>query len=258
MTRFHWLMLSAAAAVVTVWTVGSHDAQGLAQDRASPRSAGSVPVADRQVVVEFFTSQGCSSCPPSDRLAARLATEPGVLVIQRPVTYWDRLGWTDTLGKEGNTSLQRSYAARRLGGRNGVYTPQAVIGGEVGLVGSQEAAVRREIAQSRRTQATSVRVKQTAGGFAVTFGGTSHDSALVSLVGLDSSETVVVSRGENGGRTLRYTNIWKGEQPLGGKATIEKGVTLGPSDLTIDGADRYAVVVRQGPGGPITGAAMLR
>lgn len=188
MTRFHWLMLSAAAAVVTVWTVGSHDAQGLAQDRASPRSTGSVPVADRQVVVEFFTSQGCSSCPPSDHLAARLATEPGVLVMQRPVTYWDRLGWTDTLGKEGNTSLQRSYAARRLGGRNGVYTPQAVIGG----------------------------------------------------------------------KTLRYTNIWKGEKPLGGQGAIEKGVTLGPSDLTIDGADRYAVVVRQGPGGPITGAAMLR
>ncbi|MFN4021217.1 MAG: DUF1223 domain-containing protein, partial [Erythrobacter sp.] len=61
------------------------------------------------VVAELFTSQGCSSCPPADAVAARLARDPGVLVISRPVTYWDRLGWKDSLGRKENTRLQRQY-----------------------------------------------------------------------------------------------------------------------------------------------------
>ena len=81
------------------------------------------------VLLELFTSQGCSSCPPADRLAERLTKEPGLLVISRPVTYWDRLGWKDTLAREENTQLQRAYAARGLAGENGVFTPQIVIDG---------------------------------------------------------------------------------------------------------------------------------
>ncbi len=90
------------------------------------------------LVLELFTSQGCSSCPPADALMEQIArTRPDVLVISRPVTYWDRLGWRDTLALPENTDLQRAYAARGLAGRNGVYTPQAVVDGHSGTVGSR-------------------------------------------------------------------------------------------------------------------------
>ncbi|MEO1489870.1 MAG: DUF1223 domain-containing protein [Pseudomonadota bacterium] len=79
------------------------------------------------VLLELFTSQGCSSCPPADRLAAKLDQEDDLVVLSRPVDYWDRLGWKDTFAKPSNTALQRAYARRRLAGYNGVYTPQTVV-----------------------------------------------------------------------------------------------------------------------------------
>ena len=85
------------------------------------------------VLVELFTSQGCSSCPPADQLLASLAARPDVLALAFHVTYWDRLGWPDTFGSPQFTERQQAYAAR-LGG--GLYTPEAVIGGELALVGS--------------------------------------------------------------------------------------------------------------------------
>ena len=93
------------------------------------------------VLVELFTSQGCSSCPPADRLLGTLAARPDVLALAFHVTYWDRLGWTDTFGDPRFTMRQQGYADR-LGG--GLYTPEVVIGGELALVGSDpriEAAV---------------------------------------------------------------------------------------------------------------------
>ena len=101
------------------------------------------------VLVELFTSQGCSSCPPADRFASTLARDSDLVVIARPVTYWDRLGWKDTLAREANTDLQRDYSRRGLAGRNGVYTPQMVVDGVLGAVGSRERDVRQQIALAR-------------------------------------------------------------------------------------------------------------
>lgn len=84
-----------------------------ADSRPAPRAA--TPVA-----IELFTSQGCSSCPPADALVERLAKEPNTIVLTRPVTYWDRLGWKDTLAREANTELQQAYSRPdRRGGRAG-------------------------------------------------------------------------------------------------------------------------------------------
>ncbi|HEX4301196.1 MAG TPA: DUF1223 domain-containing protein [Rhizomicrobium sp.] len=101
----------------------------------------------RPVVVELFTSQGCSSCPPADALLGRLAQRPGVIAITLPITYWDMLGWKDTLASEANTRRQKSYAAAM--GHGGVYTPQIVVDGAVDVVGSRAANVEMAIAQRR-------------------------------------------------------------------------------------------------------------
>src|SRR5579872_1586982 len=99
----------------------------------------------RPVVVELFTSQGCSSCPPADALLGRLSQRRDVLAISLPITYWDMLGWKDTLANESNTRRQKAYA--RVLGRGGVYTPQMIIDGVDDVVGSREADVETAIAR---------------------------------------------------------------------------------------------------------------
>src|SRR3546814_12349614 len=97
-----------------VWLAGTDPA-------LAPRADGAPAV-----LIELFTSQGCSSCPPADALFAKLAKEPGIVAISRPVTYWDRLGWKDTLPRPENTALQRAYGARIISGRGGLRTHGAV------------------------------------------------------------------------------------------------------------------------------------
>src|ERR1700686_693384 len=92
----------------------------------------------RQGVLELFTSQGCSSCPPADALLGRLADRKDVLALSLPVTYWDMLGWKDTLASEANTRRQKAYAEAM--GRGGIYTPQMIVDGVSDVVGSREPA----------------------------------------------------------------------------------------------------------------------
>jgi hypothetical protein len=126
-------------------------------------SASAGPVR-RPVVVELFTSQGCSSCPPADRLLGRLSSRRDVLAISLPITYWDMLGWKDTLASDVNTHRQKSYASSM--GHGGVYTPQMIVDGVTDVVGSRdsevEAAITRraaeiEVAQARREAAAAAR-----------------------------------------------------------------------------------------------------
>ncbi len=130
-------------------------------------SSGAAPPANfvkmTPVAVELFTSQGCSSCPPADALIERLAKEPNIVAITRPVTYWDSLGWKDTLAREANTILQRSYAARG-GEGSGVYTPQAMVQGRMAAVGSSEGKLRRLIEAEKQRPGPTVSARATADG----------------------------------------------------------------------------------------------
>lgn len=204
---------------------------------------GSAPV-----VVELFTSQGCSSCPPADALAEVLSQNPDVVVITRPVTYWDRLGWKDTLARPENTALQQRYAARG-GEGSGVYTPQTMVQGRFGAVGSNRQIIETQIAQARRSLKAAVAVRP---GLIVVAG--QGGPADVRIVGLKSSQTVRIGRGENGGRMMRYSNIVMGEKTLGrwdgGTQKFSSG------DISIPGANRYAVIVQSGTG-PILAAHYL-
>lgn len=213
---------------------------------------------DHVVVAELFTSQGCSSCPPADAVAAELAENPDIIVVSRPVTYWDRLGWKDTLAKESNTDLQRNYAARGFA-KAGVYTPQMVINGRAAAIGSRGYKVRELImAEQKRGVPADLAISQSNGGdFIIAVSGKSQGSANVMLLALDSSETVSIGRGENGGRKLTYTNVLMSEDLLGRWDGNDKRFTVPASDLNVPGADRYAVIVRQGQSGPIMAASYI-
>jgi hypothetical protein len=209
------------------------------------------------VLLELFTSQGCSSCPPADRLAERLTKEPGLLVISRPVTYWDRLGWKDTLAREENTQLQRAYAARGLAGENGVFTPQIVIDGNRGAVGSNEAIIRQLIDyEAAAPAALSVR-KLGDGSLAVGMAGTTERPAELVLVALRSHVTVRIVAGENGNRSIGYTNVVVDEQVVDKWVGGKSGVHIPASQFRIAGADRYALVLRQKNGGAVLASLPL-
>jgi len=226
---------------------------------ASSARPSKVSAPDSPVLIELFTSQGCSSCPPADKLAQRLNREENLVVISRPVDYWDRLGWKDTLASPENTALQRTNARRGLSGYNGVYTPQMVVSGVFGEVGSSEAAIRAQIREATRNAArVEMRVEPVEGrGFAIVLAGRREREAELVLMGVSSREDIVIGRGENRGRTIRYTNALIGEKALvrwsGGKRTV----SVNKDQLKMAGADRFAAVLREPNGGPVLAARWM-
>lgn len=212
------------------------------------------------IAIEFFTSQGCSSCPPADEIAVELADDPAYVVISRPVTYWDRLGWRDTLAREENTELQRAYASRLRYGGERAYTPQAVVNGQFGLVGSRRGRLEEAIGDARDEQEDIVIAVGPAGeggDRAIIIEGTADVPATISLVALDASETVSVGAGENGGRRLTYANIVISERVIGHWDGQGISLMVGRDTLSEAGADRHAIIVRRGTAGPILAARYL-
>src|SRR3954464_14859031 len=112
----------------------------------------SVAEAEPRGVIELFTSQGCSSCPPADKLVGELAADPSLVSISLPIDYWDYLGWKDTLADPRHAARQRAYS--KLRGDREVYTPQVVVNGVLHALGSDRAAIEKAIAKSRENPAT--------------------------------------------------------------------------------------------------------
>jgi hypothetical protein len=224
-------------------------AAALACVTVAPASAG-----EPRAVVELFTSQGCSSCPPADRLMGELARDPTLVTLSLPVDYWDYLGWKDTLALHGNTNRQRGYAVTR--GDREVYTPQAVINGVVHALGSDKAAIEQAIARTRQGAAPlSVPVKLTVTGGIVTASLPAAEgegaNGVVWLCPVTDKVQVKVGRGENGGHALNYYNVVRRWVRLGewnGKAEnlsvpLSK---LAGSDLSLKDIDHVAVIVQRG------------
>ena len=209
------------------------------------------------VLAELFTSQGCSSCPPADLLASQLAREPGVVVVTRPVTYWDRLGWKDTLASPVHTALQQSYAARNLPG-GGVFTPEMVIDGQYAAVGSDEPEIRRLIRSAAARSKPQIASTRAGGrGIAVAIVGAQSSPNEVVLVALTTKVTVRIGSGENGGRVLGFVNVWRGERVLGAWNGGTTSFQVRAEQLRVALADRYAVVVRRAGGGAVLAAQLL-
>ena len=205
---------------------------------------------DAPVVVELFTSQGCSSCPPADAFLTDLARERrDVLPLAFHVTYWDTTGWKDPYSLDAATTRQRDYA-RHIGDEDGVYTPQMVVDGTTGFVGSRRSRGQSVIAGAapKHVPVSLVRDGQTL----LVRIGAGAGQAQVLLVGFDPMHQTQVGRGENSGRTLVESNIVRSLTPIG--AWSGSSADLHP--LPRAGQD-FAVLL-QAEDGKIIGAARLQ
>ncbi|MEW5425052.1 DUF1223 domain-containing protein [Amorphus sp. 3PC139-8] len=214
-------------------------------------------------VVELFTSQGCSSCPPADRLVGRLAEEGRVIALTYPVTLWDYLGWTDTLATRENSERQFAYSQAR--GDGAIYTPQIVVNGREDVVGNKEADVLRELDRQRATGGfPSVEVDAVRQGGVLhvqvhAAGGYSGKQATIWLGHVLREVPVAIDRGENSGRKIVYHNVVQSLRPIGMWSGKEVEIDLPVNELARDGESACVVLVqldgKEGPG-PIVGAAM--
>jgi hypothetical protein len=210
--------------------------------------ATSVQAQEAPVVVELFTSQGCSSCPPADAFLTDLAHQRrDVLPLAFHVTYWDYLGWKDPYSLDAATARQREYA-RHLG-EDGVYTPQMVVDGAKGFVGSSRAEGLNAIAGAAHKQVP-VSVARDAGSLLIMVGA-GVGKAQVLLVGFDPTHETPIGRGENRGHTLLESNVVRSLTPIG--AWSGSAVTLRQTPPAGDG---FAVLL-QAEDGRILGAARL-
>ncbi len=192
-----WFAAAAAAAVIAT---------------AAPHRACARPV-----VLELFTSQGCSSCPPADALLLGLArTRADLLPLAFHVTYWNNLGWRDPFSLDAATARQRGYAGTLAAE---VYTPQLVVDGRAGVVGSDRDAVEAAIGDALAAAPADVAVslRRDGAGVVVEIGEAADGGrgGRVIVVGFDAEHATSVGRGENSGRRLVEANVVRGVQPLG-------------------------------------------
>lgn len=202
----------------------------------------------RPVVVELFTSQGCSSCPPANANLVTLSKRPDVLALSFGVTYWDRLGWKDIFARPDYTDRQVTYEPRL--GQSGPFTPQVVVDGRADAVGNDLAALDTLIAKAKAAPpigpALSLEpraVKIGAGPVSSTFD--------VWLVRYEPDVIEVpVKRGENTGRTLPHARVVRDLVRLGGWSGTSASFPIAPAA----GGLRTAVLVQGPKGGPIVSA----
>jgi hypothetical protein len=204
--------------------------------------------ADPRAVIELFTSQGCSSCPPADKLLGQLATDPSLIAVSLPIDYWDYLGWKDTLADPRNSDRQRAYSHAR--GDREVYTPQVVVNGSVHALGSDRDAIQDAIALTRKNAMTlslPVSMAVTGGHVLVTLpDGAEGHSADVWLCGLTKAITVAVGRGENRGKTITYYNVVRRWLKLGMWTGKGENWNVPIQDFDGDGVDEAALMVQSG------------
>jgi len=205
--------------------------------------------AEPRAVIELFTSQGCSSCPPADKLIEVYARDPSVIALTLAVDYWDYLGWKDTLALSGHSNRQRAYAKTR--GDRQVYTPQAVIDGAVHALGSDKAAIERAIRQARDQNdalALAVTMVRASDKLTVSVPASRDEKGQgeIWLCPVTKSVPVSIGRGENRGRTIVYSNVVRRWIKLGdwtGKAaTFEVPI----KDVQTGNIDSVAVMVQSG------------
>jgi hypothetical protein len=213
---------------------------------ADPRAAASEPP---RAVIELFTSQGCSSCPPADKLMGDYAHDPSIIALSLPVDYWDYLGWKDTLALSGHSNRQRAYARAR--GDRQVYTPQAVIDGVVHALGSDKSAIERAIRQTRERRAAlalPVALVRAGDKLTVTVPAAANETrhAEVWLCPITKSVPVSIGRGENRGRTITYSNVVRRWIKLGDWAGKAETFNVPIKEFQNGSVDSVAVMVQSG------------
>ena len=207
------------------------------------------------VVVELFTSQGCSNCPPVDALLGELADHDDVIALALHVDYWDYIGWADTFADPAFTARQHGYA--RAAGSTVVYTPQMVIGGQAHMVGNQPMAVFSEIMEhAEAPDPVALEVTREGEDYwleAEMREGASADVMVVQLVRYTPMEEVAIRRGENANQTFQYHNIvrdWQIVAEWDGRSRFS-------AQISRLGSEPHVVIVQEAGHGPIMAAARL-
>ncbi|MEO0767652.1 MAG: DUF1223 domain-containing protein [Pseudomonadota bacterium] len=215
---------------------------------------GMAQAEDRLVVIELFTSQGCSSCPPADALLGELSSRDDVLPLALHVDYWDYIGWKDEFANPAYTTRQKAYA--RVKGDRTIYTPQMIVGGVDHVIGYKPMKLAETI-ERHSDIAAPVDVSVTRNGDRIRVTakavGQIDGQAVVVLVAYRPESTVDIRRGENRGRTLTYHNVVTQMVDLGGW----DGRGRHTVSADVPGEGPYAVLVQSTGHGPILGAARV-
>ncbi len=215
--------------------------------------------ASDQVVVELFTSQGCSSCPPADRYFSELAGRTGVIALAFHVDYWNYIGWRDPFSSPAWSQRQKAYGAA-LGLRY-VYTPQMVIDGTAETVGSKRGQVERLLKEARRSPKLDVHLSHPGDGMIriEVPARPSYDSApaTIWIAFYDTAHLTEVRAGENRGMVLRDRNVVRMLSPVGTWQGGPVDVTLSLEALGSTGRDACAVLVQAAGNGAILGAGTM-
>jgi hypothetical protein len=248
-----------AGALLSSWfAVGSVLAPAAAQDNRP--TEGSAP--EIRAVLELFTSQGCSSCPPADALLGSFAKRPDIIAMSLPVDYWDYLGWKDTLANPKFAKRQKHYAKERGDGR--VYTPQMVVNGSTHVVGSSLDAIEAAIASTEAELAPSrvaVRVRLDGPRIVIETGDAPAASkireATIWLAMMRKQVSVKIERGENRGKTVTYLNVVRDLNPIGMWSGKAARLEVSREAVAESENESCVVMIQAGKGGPIIGAARI-
>ncbi|WP_024576695.1 MULTISPECIES: DUF1223 domain-containing protein [unclassified Afipia] len=215
--------------------------------------------ADPRAVVELFTSQGCSSCPPADKVLGELAQDPTVIALSLPIDYWDYLGWKDTLADSRFSARQKAYSHAR--GDRGVYTPQAVVNGTTNVLGSDRAGIENA---AKRTQnndgvmSVPVTMTQSGGQIKVSVAEGNGRSGEIWICAVSKAVPITISRGENRGQQITYHNVVRNVLKVGDWNGKAGSWSVPLENITRDGVDAAAVYIQDGnrdKPGPMLGAA---
>jgi len=192
------------------------------------------------IVLELFTSQSCSSCPPADRVLSEWAKQDNIIALSCNVTYWNYLHWEDTLSKEFCTQRQRDYNAEFR--RNGVYTPQLVINGTDELVGSRSGQVKRAISKASNS-VQNIQLTESEGILTINLPSLPNNKYNITLFSHSAEHTQSIPSGENRGRTVSYTNPVQNYIALGNWDGAAQKISY---DTTkINSAAGYVVLVQE-------------
>jgi hypothetical protein len=207
--------------------------------------------AEPRAVVELFTSQGCSSCPPADRIIGELAKDPSVIALSMPIDYWDYLGWKDTLADARFSARQKAYSQAR--GDRDVYTPQVVVNGSAHLIGSDRAGIENAIGNTKKADGVmSVPVTMTIAGkqITVTVAASGNSPATahgeIWICSVSKAIPISVGRGENRGRELTYYNVVRNLLKVGDWNGSSGSWTVPLENISREGVDAAVVYVQDG------------
>ncbi len=211
-------------------------------------------------VLELFTSQGCDTCPPADKVLASYAERPDVIALSLPVDIWDYLGWKDTLASDKNSERQKFYAKAR--GDGAIYTPQVVVNGMIGVNGSDRNAIEAAI-KTTDAELKSIRVPirfwHERNSIIIEAGDAPPDlkdkEATIWFAVVQKKAKVPVERGDNEGKTLTYTNIVRELLPVGTWNGKAMHLELARTAIMTPETEACIVLLQEGKAGPILGAA---